>query len=128
MGLLDGHRAIVTGGASGMGAATARRMVEEGASVAVFDQNGDGSAEVAGEIGGHAFEVGVANWAQVSDSVEAAAEKLGGLSILHNNAGVSTSSGIEETEPEEFARIVGVEPHGCLLRNEGGRTAHAESR
>ncbi len=44
MGLLDGRRAVVTGGASGIGRATARRMVEEGATVAVIDVDGDGAA------------------------------------------------------------------------------------
>jgi NAD(P)-dependent dehydrogenase (short-subunit alcohol dehydrogenase family) len=89
-------------------------MVEEGAAVAVFDQNGDGAADVARGFGGHAFEVDVADWTQMSNAVNAAAEKLGGLSILHNNAGVSTSSGIEETEPDEFARIVGVNLMGVF--------------
>ena len=108
MGLLEGHRAIVTGGASGMGEATARRMVEEGASVAIFDQHGDAAARVAGELGGHAFEVDVADWDQVSSAVAAAKRAMGGVSILHNNAGVSTSEGLEAMEPDAFRRIVDV--------------------
>ena len=55
MGLLDGQRAVVTGGASGIGRATARRMAEEGAAVAVIDINGDAAHEVAEEIDGTAF-------------------------------------------------------------------------
>ena len=49
MGLLDGHRAVVTGGASGIGAQTARRMTEEGARVALLDLNGDGAETLAKE-------------------------------------------------------------------------------
>lgn len=108
MGLLDGHRAIVTGGASGMGAATARRMVEEGASVAVFDQQGDAAARLADELDGHAFEVDVADWDQVSDAVAEAERVMGGISILHNNAGTSTSEGLEAMDPAAFRRIVEV--------------------
>ena len=52
MGLLDGTRAVVTGGASGIGAATVRRMAEEGARVAVVDLDGDGAERLAKEIDG----------------------------------------------------------------------------
>ena len=108
MGLLEGHRAMVTGGASGMGETTARRMVEEGASVAIFDQHGDAAARVADDIGGHAFEVDVADWDQVSAAVAAAKRAMGGVSILHNNAGVSPSEGLEAMEPDAFRRIIDV--------------------
>ena len=114
MGLLDGHRAIVTGGASGMGEATARRMAEEGAAVAVFDQHGDGAARVADDIGGRAFEVDVADLDQVSDAVAEASRAMGGVSILHNNAGVSINEGLEEMEPAAFRRIVDVNLFGVF--------------
>ncbi len=52
MGLLEGCRAAVTGGASGIGAATCRRFAEEGATVAVLDVDGEGAAAVAAEVGG----------------------------------------------------------------------------
>jgi len=52
---LSGHSAIVTGGASGLGAATARALAERGAHVVVFDRNGEGASQVASEIGGEAF-------------------------------------------------------------------------
>lgn len=108
MGLLEGHKAIVTGGGSGMGEATARRMAQEGAAVTVFDQHGDEAERVAGDLGGHAFEVDVADWEQVSSAVGAAERAMGGVSILHNNAGVSASEGLEATEPAAFRRIVEV--------------------
>jgi NAD(P)-dependent dehydrogenase (short-subunit alcohol dehydrogenase family) len=108
MGLLQGHRAIVTGGASGMGAATARRMVEEGAAVCIFDKQGDAARAMADDIGGHAFEVDVTDWEQLSTAVGEAAQTMGGISILHNNAGVSTSAGLEEMDPAAFRQIVDV--------------------
>lgn len=115
MGLLDGHRAIVTGAGSGMGKATARRMAEEGAQVAVFDQNADTVVQVAQEIGGRPHVVDMADWDQVSDAVDEAARDMGGLSILHNNAGISTNSGIDEIDPAEFRRIVEVNLMGTFF-------------
>lgn len=110
MGLLEGHKAIATGGASGMGEATAHRSVEEGATVAILDQNHDAAGRVADDVGGHAFEVDVADWDQVAAAVSAAERPMGGVSILHNNAGVSISEGLEEMDPAAFRRIVEVNP------------------
>ena len=59
MGLLDGRHAVVTGGGSGIGRATCRRMAEEGARVAVLDVDGESAEAVAEEIGGVAFGVDV---------------------------------------------------------------------
>ena len=91
-----------------MGEATARRMVEEGAVVTVFDHHGDAAARVAEDIGGHSFEVDVADWGQVSNAVGEAERAMGGVSILHNNAGVSISEGIETIDPDAFRRIIDV--------------------
>ncbi|HLN17914.1 MAG TPA: SDR family NAD(P)-dependent oxidoreductase [Acidimicrobiales bacterium] len=114
MGLLEGHRAIVTGGGSGMGAATARRMAEEGAQVAVVDIDGEAARDVAAEFGGHFHQVDVSVWAEVRDAFAAAAEAMGGLSILHNNAGVSLSTGLEDIEPELWQRIIDVNLTGVF--------------
>ncbi len=62
MGLLDGQRAFVTGGASGIGAATCRRMAGEGARVAVVDVDRERAHQVAGEIGGIAYAVDVTDF------------------------------------------------------------------
>jgi NAD(P)-dependent dehydrogenase (short-subunit alcohol dehydrogenase family) len=108
MGLLDGHRAIVTGGGSGMGAATARRFVDEGARVAVFDINGQAAGDVAEEIGALSYAVDVSDWSQMSEAVTSASRAMGGLSILHNNAGVAGSTGLEDIEPDDWRRMVDV--------------------
>jgi NAD(P)-dependent dehydrogenase (short-subunit alcohol dehydrogenase family) len=106
MGLLDGHRAIVTGGASGIGAATCRRMTDEGARVAIFDINGDGAEVLAKELDGLAYTVDVTNFDAVQSAVDDAHEKLGGLSLLYNNAGGSNLANVHEWALDEWRRIV----------------------
>jgi NAD(P)-dependent dehydrogenase (short-subunit alcohol dehydrogenase family) len=106
MGLLNGHRAIVTGGASGIGAATCRLMAKEGARVAIFDVNGDGAELLAKEIDGFAFTVDVTDYDAVQAAVDDAHAKLGGLSLLYNNAGGSNLANVHEWDVAEWHRIV----------------------
>jgi 2-hydroxycyclohexanecarboxyl-CoA dehydrogenase len=80
---LEGKRALVTGGASGIGAATSRRLAAEGADVVIADLNGDGAREIAGEIDGQAVVVDVTQPRSVQDAVEA----TGPFDIVVNNAG-----------------------------------------
>jgi NAD(P)-dependent dehydrogenase (short-subunit alcohol dehydrogenase family) len=108
MGLLDGHRAFVTGGGSGIGRATCRRMAAEGAAVAVVDVDGDAAGAVAGEIGGIALTVDVADSKAMAIAVTDAAEQLGGLSLLFNNAGGSNLAATDAFDPDEWERIVRV--------------------
>jgi 2-hydroxycyclohexanecarboxyl-CoA dehydrogenase len=108
MGLLEGAKAIVTGGGSGIGRATARRMTEEGARVAVLDLDGDAAEAVAKEIDGFAFGVDVGNPDEMRHVVDAAAGELGGLSVLYNNAGTSGFGRLEEIEPAEWERVLRV--------------------
>jgi NAD(P)-dependent dehydrogenase (short-subunit alcohol dehydrogenase family) len=137
MGLLDGHRAFVTGGGSGIGRATCRRMAEEGARVAVVDIDGDRAETVAKEIDGVALTADVTDYAQLEAAAATAAEKLDGLSVLFNNAGSSTISHIHEWALEEWARIVAVNLTGVfhgfravvpyLLANGDGRIVSTAS-
>jgi NAD(P)-dependent dehydrogenase (short-subunit alcohol dehydrogenase family) len=87
MGLLDNRRAVVTGGGSGIGRGTCRRMAEEGARVAVVDVR-DADA--------------------VKSAIDRAAAEMGGLDIAFNNAGTGSMSRLHEYEPEEFRRVVDV--------------------
>src|SRR5260370_6084766 len=106
MGLLDGHRAVVTGGASGIGRATCRAMAREGATVAVLDIDGVGAQSTADEFGGQAFTVDVTDAAAMDTAIRAAAGSMGGLTALFNNAGASNLMPIDRWDPDEWDRIV----------------------
>jgi NAD(P)-dependent dehydrogenase (short-subunit alcohol dehydrogenase family) len=108
MGLLEGRTAVVTGGGSGIGRATCRRMTEEGATVAVFDVDGPAAEEVAKEIGGIAFGVDVGDTDAMQAAVDAAAAQLGGLSIIYNNAGTSAFNRMHELDVAEWDRVLRV--------------------
>src|SRR5262245_26884267 len=102
MGLLDGQRAFVTGGASGIGAATCRRMAAEGARVAVVDLDQERAEEVAAEIDGVAYAVDVTDFDAMREAARDAHQRLGGLTLLFNNAGGSSMAEIHEWELAEW--------------------------
>ena len=105
MGRVDGKVAIVTGGASGIGAASAQRLAAGGAAVVIADVDEVGAREVAARIsdeGGRAlaFATDVSDEAQVRAMVDAAVDGFGALHVLVNNAAL--------VDPAHFARDVGV--------------------
>lgn len=106
MGLLEGCRALVTGGGSGIGAATCRRMRAEGASVAVLDIDEEKAKAVAGEIDGLAYGVDVTDSDALEAAVRDAADRLGGLTTLFNNAGSSSMAGVHQWDLAEWDRII----------------------
>src|SRR5512147_2920704 len=101
MGRLDGKVAIVTGGASGIGAATVRRFVAEGARVVCADLDVERGEALARELGGAvAFrrtDVGVL--ADVEAVVALAEERFGGLDVIHNNAAWSGGGYTADIDP-----------------------------
>ncbi len=106
MSLLVGSRAIVTGGGSGIGRATCRRLAAEGAAVAVLDIDRGSAKDVAAEVSGIAVAVDVTDAEALRGAVDDAVTQLGGLSILVNNAGGSTMVGLADWDPDEWDRIV----------------------
>jgi 2-hydroxycyclohexanecarboxyl-CoA dehydrogenase len=84
---LEARNALVTGGASGIGAATARRLAAEGANVAIADLDEDGARAVAGEIDAFATAMDVTDTASIRAAVAAVEETVGPLEVLVNNAG-----------------------------------------
>jgi 3-oxoacyl-[acyl-carrier protein] reductase len=101
---IAGHVAIVTGAASGMGAATARLLAEEGASVALADRNADGAAAVAAGIGGaaRAFALDVGERAEIERVVAEIASAFGRIDILVNNAGIAGFRMVDEAGYDEL--------------------------
>jgi NAD(P)-dependent dehydrogenase (short-subunit alcohol dehydrogenase family) len=85
-----GHAAIVTGGGSGLGAATAAALAAAGAKVAIFDVNLDGAKSVAGKLGGLAVKCDVADADGAAAAVKEARDKHGAARILINCAGIGT--------------------------------------
>jgi NAD(P)-dependent dehydrogenase (short-subunit alcohol dehydrogenase family) len=89
MGRLDHKVAVITGAASGIGRATARRFAAEGASVVVADFDDKAGPEVAREVGGLFVHVNVADEKSVVAMYDKTAEVYGGIDVLFNNAGIS---------------------------------------
>jgi 3-hydroxybutyrate dehydrogenase len=108
---LTGRRAVVTGGASGIGAACASAFAAAGARVTVADLDGDAAARVAAEIGGDAWQV------DLSDTAALAGLTLD-ADILVNNAGIQRVSPIVDFDPDDFRLILRlmVEAPFLLLR------------
>jgi D-sorbitol dehydrogenase (acceptor) len=114
---LDGKVAIVTGAASGMGKAIAKRYAEEGAKVVVADMNLAGAEAVAGEIGAGravAVQVDVRDQPQVQRMVETAVQAFGGLDILVNNAGVGKIIPFLETTEADWDFMFDINCKGLL--------------
>ena len=89
MGRLENKVAIITGGASGIGLATAKRFAAEGAKVVVADVADDAGSALAAEIGGTYVHVDVADEASVQAMYARVVEVYGGVDVLFNNAGIS---------------------------------------
>ena len=121
-GRLDGKVALVTGGASGIGAETSRLFAREGAKVAITDLNDDGGRAVAAEIGDAAFyaRLDTRNEAEWQTVVEQSVDTYGRLDILVNAAGVpgrrtdGGSTRIDEQELEDWNRVIDVNSTGIF--------------
>src|SRR3954466_14295055 len=85
---LQGAGTIVAGGASGLGAATARALAERGARVAIADLNEDNANAVADEVGGVAFKTDVTNEDEVRAAGEGAVQAVGGIGFAASCAGI----------------------------------------
>ncbi|MGZ5933967.1 MAG: SDR family NAD(P)-dependent oxidoreductase, partial [Rhizomicrobium sp.] len=114
-GRLNGKTAIVTGGASGIGASTARIFAREGAKVVVTDVQDSKGEAVAKEIGGIYLHQDTGDEAQWTRTIEATLAKHGQLDVLMNNAGVFIGANIEETTLELWNKVLGVNLTGVML-------------
>ena len=114
---LTGQTAIVTGAATGIGEAIARRLARAGAAIAVADLNLDGATEVAQSIGGGSFAIPID--ITRSDSVNAAVAEVlsrtGRIDVLVNNAGIAgRTAPIWELTDEDWQRIIAVNMSGVF--------------
>ena len=127
----EGRVALVTGGASGIGAATARRLAREGARVMVADRDDALGKEVATELGDQgAFQhVDVADLEQVDAMVKATVERFGRIDVLFNNAGIGSFGQTPDIDPDTWHQVIAVDLHsvfyGCraaipVMREQGG--------
>jgi 2-hydroxycyclohexanecarboxyl-CoA dehydrogenase len=111
---LEGRIALVTGGASGIGAATCRRLAAEGARVAVTDLNLEPAEALAAELDGAAFELDVRSTASVGKALEALERDLGPPDVLVNNAGYDEFGFFTGTDEGLWDRVLAVNLRGVI--------------
>ena len=114
MSRFQGQVSVVTGGASGIGAATVRRLAAEGAVVAVADVDGDRAKQVADEVQGCAVLIDVTDLDSVQDGLDAVGRELGPVDVLVNNAGGDTSAYFVDTSPADWDRWLALNLRGTM--------------
>jgi NAD(P)-dependent dehydrogenase (short-subunit alcohol dehydrogenase family) len=107
-------RAAVTGGGSGIGLAICRLFAKQGAAVAVLDVDASAAAAVATEIGGTAYHVDVRDSTALDSTLAAAADVMGGLDVLVNNAGIGKLSALHAYTDEDWHRLIDVNLTGVF--------------
>lgn len=113
---LEGKIAVVTGGASGLGRATCRALANAGARVLVADVDAEAGRAVAAEVGGEFFAADVAKLEDNRALMAAAVERLGGLDLVHLNAGVASHCGIDESfDLDRYRHVMGVNLDGVVF-------------
>jgi 3(or 17)beta-hydroxysteroid dehydrogenase len=115
MGRVEGKVAIVTGAASGLGAADARLLAAEGAKLVVTDLNVDGGKAIAGEVGAEFFEQDVSDEASWTRLIAETVDRFGRLDVLVNNAGIAIIADIEQTTSEIWRRTLAVHLDGTFF-------------
>lgn len=131
MSRFEGRVILVTGGGSGIGAATVRRFVDEGAQVMIADIDGENAELLATELGPatDAVQVDVADSAAVDAMTAQTVEKFGRLDVLFNNAGITSTGTVDTLSDEDWRRVIDVDVssvfYGCraavpIMREQGG--------
>jgi NAD(P)-dependent dehydrogenase (short-subunit alcohol dehydrogenase family) len=134
---LEGKVAVVTGAASGIGKATAIAFANEGAVVAIVDRDAAGARAVAEEIDGHPYDIDVRDGAGLTSAFGDVADRLGGLDVLVNNAGLGDLRPLHTLDEELWHRLIDVNLTGTynamkaavplMLRGGGGAIVNNSS-
>jgi len=113
---LTGKRVLITGGASGIGAATAKRFLEEGSVVVVLDRDAQARDRIRHELPHMAGTVNadVSNLKQVQTAFDDAVRLIGGVDVLINNAGISIRHNFLDITPDEWDRVIAVNLTGVF--------------
>jgi NAD(P)-dependent dehydrogenase (short-subunit alcohol dehydrogenase family) len=113
---LKDKRVLITGGASGIGAATAVRFLEEGAAVVVLDRDSKGRAQIQSQLPKLAgtVDADVSNLKQVRSAFAEAVRLMGGVDVLINNAGISIRHNFLDITPEEWDKTIAVNLTGVF--------------
>src|SRR5690348_7078703 len=117
MGVLEGKRALVTGGTTGLGLAIAGRFLQEGARVVITGRDRSLGERAAAELGPGArfIPADAADPAAAASSVAGAVDHLGGLDVLVNNAGIGVTARLIDTPLAEYDHVMNVNVRGYLL-------------
>ncbi|MFA5541007.1 MAG: beta-ketoacyl-ACP reductase [Bacteroidales bacterium] len=134
---LENRIAIITGGASGIGAATSRKFALEGAKVIIWDLDQEKGNALANEIGGDFLKVNTANYSEIEAAAKAVNDKYNRIDILINNAGITRDSTLKKMTPEQWQQVIDVNLTGVfyctkiiseyMLTNNYGRIINASS-
>jgi NAD(P)-dependent dehydrogenase (short-subunit alcohol dehydrogenase family) len=122
-GRFAGHVAVVTGGAQGIGRRIAERLAEEGASVAIWDVNGDEAAATGRQIGSstspgqrvEGFRCNVGSEADIDDALARTVDRIGHPTLVVAAAGISRVAPFLDADPGEFRLVLAVNLTGCFL-------------
>src|SRR5207244_8825458 len=113
---LEGKRVLMTGGASGIGAATAERFLEEGSAVVVLDRDSKARERIRHELPelAGAVDADVSDFKQVQAALDDAVRLMGGVDVLINNAGISIRHKFLDITPEEWEKVLAVNLTGVF--------------
>ncbi|KAJ8752424.1 hypothetical protein K2173_004060 [Erythroxylum novogranatense] len=116
---LEGKVALITGGASGIGKATAQEFIEQGARVMIADKDSLLGAQVARELGSSAqfVECDVGVEAQIEEAIKGAVDEHGKLDVMYNNAGIVGAlvpPGVTELDLDEFDKVMRINVRGTI--------------
>ncbi len=114
---LHAKRVLITGGASGIGAATAARFIEEGSVVCVLDRDPEALQKIQRDLAGlqGVLNADVSNLKQVKDAFAESIRLMGGVDVLINNAGISIRHNFLEITPEEWDKVIAINLTGVFF-------------